>query len=61
MIQLNEMRKVEMERLPYTAPECRVFQMEAESFICTSVVPQVPGSQEEEWEEHEEEGGELEL
>ena len=40
----NEMKKKE-----YVVPETKVYQMEEELFLCTSVQPKVPGSTEEEW------------
>lgn len=46
----------------YVKPECEVFPLLTEGFICTSITPKVPGSVEEEWgNEEEEDGGELEL
>ena len=41
----NKMKKKE-----YIVPETKVYPMEEELFLCTSVQPQVPGSTEEEWE-----------
>lgn len=48
------MNKKELEKLPYMRPECHVIEVEDEQFICTSVVPQVPGSTEEEWDNEQE-------
>ena len=42
----------------YIKPECMAIQAEIEQFVCTSVVPKVPGSTEEEWEDEEIEIGE---
>nr|WP_287043922.1 hypothetical protein [Prevotella sp.] len=44
----NEMKKKE-----YVVPETKVYLMEEELFLCTSVRPKVPGSTEEEWKEEE--------
>ena len=46
----------------YVAPKTKVYPFEDVPIICTSVVPQVPGSTEEEWENDQEiDGGELEI
>ena len=42
----NEMKKKE-----YVVPETKVYLMEEELFLCTSVQPKVPGSTEEAWKE----------
>lgn len=56
------MKKKDLEKLPYMRPMCHVIEVEDERFICTSVVPQVPGSTEEEWDNDEDvDGGEIEL
>ena len=56
------MKKTTSERLFYVKPECRVYLIEEEQFICTSVLPKVPGSTEEEWEEDEDvNGGEFDI
>ena len=56
------MKITELEKLPYMRPECHVIEVENERFICTSVVPQVPGSTEEEWDSDEDvDGGEIKL
>ena len=53
------MKKAEFKRRLYVRPETRIVEMEDELSICqTSVVPQVPGSTEEEWEDEEIEIGE---
>ena len=50
-----------LELRAYVCPFCTVVKMEQEFFICTSVVPKVPGSTEEEWEDEDVEIGEEEL
>ena len=56
------MKKTTLERLFYVKLECRVYPIEEEQFICTSVLPKVPGSTEEEWEEDEDvNGGEFDI
>ena len=56
------MRKKEQRKESYKTPKCEVFSMEAEDFFCISVLPQVPGTVEEQWgSEEEEDGGEIEL
>ena len=53
----NEMKKKE-----YVVPETKVYLMEEELFLCTSVQPKVPGSTEEEWNNDEEvDGGEFDI
>ena len=53
------MKKVEFKRRLYVRPEMSIVELEDELSICqTSVVPQVPGSTEEEWEDEEIEIGE---
>ncbi|QUB79740.1 hypothetical protein [Prevotella jejuni] len=46
----------------YVAPKTKIHPYEDVPIICTSVVPQVPGSTEEEWENDQEvDGGEIEI
>lgn len=46
----------------YLRPMCECFQVEENEFICTSVYPQAPQSEEEEWDQDDEvPGGEWEL
>ena len=45
--------RYKMKKKEYIVPETKVYPMEEELFLCTSVQPQVPGSTEEEWEEDE--------
>ena len=53
------MKKVEFKRRLYVRPETSIVELEDELSICqTSVVPQVPGSTEEEWDDEEIEIGE---
>jgi len=54
--------KKKKRRMQYFAPATIVHQLEEIPIICSSVVPQVPGSSEEEWEnEQEVDGGEIEI
>lgn len=56
------MKKKEFSKKRYETPECNIYYIQNESFICTSVHPKVPGTSQETWEEDEDEdGGELEL
>ena len=43
------MKKETKEKRLYKTPECRVIEMDQEQFICTTVLPNPPGSTEEEW------------
>ena len=53
------MKEVEFKGRVYVRPETSIVEMEDGRSICkTSVVPQVPGSTEEEWEDEEIEIGE---
>ena len=55
------MEKTEFRKRNYEAPQCEVLHLDGEYFICTSVLPKVPGSSEEKWENEKEEiGGEFE-
>mgnify|MGYP000864833622 CR=1 FL=1 len=56
------MKKRKNEKQLYTAPQCEVLLVEAESFMKTSVVPNPAASTEEDWDNGQEKGGtELEL
>lgn len=52
------MKKSEFKRRLYLRPEISVIEVDEEQFICTSVVPKVPGSTEEDWEDEDVEIGE---
>ena len=53
------MKKSEFKRRLYLCPELSVIEVDEEQFICkTSVVPKVPGSTEEDWEDEDVEIGE---
>ena len=59
---IEKMKKKEFSKKRYETPECNIYYIQNESFICTSVHPKVPGTSQEKWEEDEDEdGGELEL
>lgn len=56
------MKKQECKKRVYEAPECNVIRLESELDICvTSVRLDVPNTTEEDWDEHEVEGGEFDL
>ena len=58
----SNMKKTTLERLSYVKPECRVYSMGEEQFICTSVLPKVPGSTEDGWNNDEGvDGGEFDI
>ena len=57
----KSMEKTEFRKRNYEAPQCELLHLDGEYFICTSVLPKVPGSSEEKWENEKEEiGGEFE-
>ncbi|MES5133323.1 hypothetical protein [Hoylesella timonensis] len=56
------MKKKVFRKNLYEAPQCKILLVQNEHFFCTSVVPKVPGSIEEEWQPDEDkDGGEFEL
>jgi hypothetical protein len=52
-----------LEKLIYEKPEIKMFPMEIEQFVCTSVEMRnpLPANSEEEWEEDEKDMGEYEI
>ena len=50
------------EKKDYERPECIVHEMETETFICTSVTPNAPQSEELYWEKEETiDGGDIDF
>lgn len=55
------MRKKKLKR-DYECPKCKVYKLELENFICTSVSPNAPQTSEAGWEDGGNiDGGEIEF
>ena len=49
------------DKRPYISPQCEAIPVEKTNLICTSVIPKVPGSTEEDWDDENVEIGDKTL